>query len=331
MLIAYLILAHENPNQLKRLAARLTSENAYIFIHLDKKITNVSDYFDALKEIENTYFITQRVIVNWAAYSMVQATLNGLQEIVNTNHQFDYINLLSELDYPIKPNNRICEFFQKNYGCEFLYYSAFPTTDLPDGGMDRIEYYYDFDKIETSYNSPNFNIYEREMKRMDVKRNFIKGMKPYHGSQWWSITKNCVKYILKTINENSEIINFYRYTKFPDEQFFQTIIMNSEFSNRVINNGLRYVDWSHVNISKRGIDWQNDPPHPRVLTVRDFAHLSRSPALFARKFDERTDHVILDMIDDNLLKNPQSNSQITRISIRRHNVPQRWIKGGGIL
>ncbi|MCR4436803.1 MAG: beta-1,6-N-acetylglucosaminyltransferase [Clostridiales bacterium] len=300
MLTAYLILAHKSPNQLKRLVARLSSENSHIFIHLDNKTVNVLDYFSIANEVKNVYFIANRVIVNWGAYSMVQATLNGLQQIMDTGIPFDYIHLLSGEDYPIKPNSYIQDFFNRNKGAEFLSYSAFPTPDLPGGGMDRIEYYYDFDNPDTSYNSPNYDVYEREMKQKGIKRKFIEGMKPYHGSQWWSLTANCIRYVLKTVGENSEITNFYRYSKFSDEQFFQTIIMNSEFSKKVINNGLRYIDWRNVDI--KDIDWVNSPPHPKILTTMDFPLLYKSPALFARKFDEKVDSNILNMIDEKLLK-----------------------------
>ena len=65
------------------------------------------------------------------------------------------------------------------------------------------------------------------------------------------------------------------------------------------------------------------------LPVDDFVQLAKSPGLFTRKRDEKIVHITLDMIDDNLLKHQQSNSQIARINIRRHNAFQLRVKDGG--
>lgn len=288
MRIAYLILAHKNVNQLKRLVKILHTEDTSFFIHLDKKVKNASDYFEIANDGSNIYFINKRVAVNWGAYSMIQATLNSLQEILDTGIYYDYINLLSGQDYPIKKNTEIFDFLTKNYGKEFLYYAPFPTTDLSLGGMDRVEYYYNLD-------NPDNSTYESEMKLRGLKRKFIQGMDPYHGSQWWSLTGQCVKYVLDQVKTNKEISNFYRYSMFSDEQFFQTIIMNSKFDRSVVNDNLRYIDWSKV-IWEKDI-WIVNPPHPKTLTTDDLPSLVSSSKLFARKFEDTTDVHVLDMLD----------------------------------
>jgi hypothetical protein len=306
MHLAYLILAHNNPKQLGRMVKSLCCSFASIFIHLDAKVEDASPFISAAGGFKNVRFVERRIPVNWGAFSMVQATLNGIEEILQSGCSPDYINLLSGTDYPIKSSEYILNFFSENNGKEFLYYRQSPTPDLPDGGMDRIEYYYDYD-------NDNFdkNLYEYAMRERGVKRKFIEGMVPYHGSQWWSITGSCARHVLSFVNNNREIINFYRYTKFSDEQFFQTVILNSEFACKVVNDNLRYIDWSAFNWEQ--IDWVQSIPHLKVLNVRDkdFEKILRSDKLFARKFDENIVDEILNLIDACVLKRPVTLNGLT--------------------
>jgi hypothetical protein len=64
--------------------------------------------------------------------------------------------------------------------------------------------------------------------------------------------------------------------------------MSSELAPTVVNDNLRYIDWS------RGA-------RPAVLGMADLEALRRSPKLFARKFDVTVDRQVLDAIDRELL------------------------------
>lgn len=214
MHIAYLILVHKNPHQVGRLVSRLPTKDTDVYIHIDKKIDDISEYTTQFKDLNNVFLINKRVNIMWGAYSMVQATLNGLSEIINSGQHYDYINLLSGQDYPIKSNEYIFDFFERNNGQNFIQYGKFPVDELSGGGMDRVYYYYNFD-------NPKGNKYELEMKIRGKRRSFINDMEPYHGSQWWSLTGECVQHILDKVRENKELTNFYRYSMFSDEQFFK--------------------------------------------------------------------------------------------------------------
>src|SRR5262249_42615394 len=65
------------------------------------------------------------------------------------------------------------------------------------------------------------------------KRKFPKGMVPYGGSDWWSLSYDCAAYVLKFVEENPRYKRFFKYTHSPCELFFQTIILNSEWAARV--------------------------------------------------------------------------------------------------
>ena len=291
MKIAYLILAHINPGQLKRMIQRLHTANTWVYIHLDSKTPYTADFSAMAQELPNAFFISRRVNISWGAYSIIKAVLYGLQEIINSGIRFDYIHLMSGFDYPIKDIDHIFKFFTSNAGREFIHYRQLPIGEFYEGRMDRVWYYYDYDNIHSAFGSPGSCAYEAEMRRRGIKRSFIRGMKPYHGSTWWCLTGNCVKYILDAVNRNCEIENFFRYTKFPDEQFFQTLVMNSPFAQNALSENLWYLDWSEVNAS-----------HPKTLDMGDFPALTHTPALYARKLDDRNGSQLFDRIDRLLLK-----------------------------
>jgi hypothetical protein len=80
-------------------------------------------------------------------------------------------------------------------------------------------------------------------------------------------------------------VKFFKHAGLPDEIFFQTILLNSHFKSQLVNDNLKYVDWSDL------------LAHPAILLTRDYEKLIDSTSLFARKFDETVDANILEMID----------------------------------
>lgn len=72
------------------------------------------------------------------------------------------------------------------------------------------------------------------------------------------------------------------HTRCADELFLQTILMNSVFKDNITGDNLRYVDF------KRG--------KPYVWRKEDIDELLSAPGIFARKFDEQIDSVIVDEI-----------------------------------
>ncbi|MGL4596141.1 MAG: beta-1,6-N-acetylglucosaminyltransferase, partial [Bacteroidia bacterium] len=86
MKIAYLICAHKNPNQLKRLLGALQQENVLFFVHIDAK-SDESIFRDALKHTA-AIFSKKRIRVNWGGFSQVEAWLTLLEEA--SAHKPDY-------------------------------------------------------------------------------------------------------------------------------------------------------------------------------------------------------------------------------------------------
>ncbi|MHC0061899.1 beta-1,6-N-acetylglucosaminyltransferase [Nostoc sp. UIC 10890] len=301
MRIAYIILAHNHTEQLVRLIHKLNVNNISFFIHIDKNADTKTYYhlFTHFKDFPNVLFI-KRYNSKWGSFNAVIATLEGIKSIVETGTYFDYIIHLSGQDYLIKSNTEICKFLQENKGREFIEYFPLPCSKWREGGLRRIEYwhihwnddYFCFPEKREFKSAIASSLYSFLSLLLPNKRKFPKDFALYGGSAFWCLTGECVNYINDFVQHNPKFVNRFNYTLMADELFYQILILNSPFKDKIVNNNMRYIDWGDVNAY-----------HPRILEKKDFEKIRQSEKLFARKFDASKDSDILDMIDKMILLN----------------------------
>jgi Core-2/I-Branching enzyme len=276
MNVAHLILAHTNPSQLKRMIQRLAHPNAFFFIHVDFK-TNISPFLDLVgKQVR---LIKKRESVYWGAYSMVQATINSFEEILQADENFDCINLLSGQDYPLKRTEDIHRFFELNPGKAFM-----ETLSVEHEWQEAIPRLTKYHLINYRF-SGRFRV-ERLLNIFLPKRKIPNNLIAVGRSQWFTITPKHAQYIVTYLQRNKNVKSFFQLTWGSDEVVFQTILFNSIYKKDMINDSLRYIDWSEGN------------PSPKIFTIENLPTLLNSGKLFARKFDEAVDKTILDKLDE---------------------------------
>jgi Core-2/I-Branching enzyme len=277
MRYAYIISAYKNLEQVTRLVRRLHSDRTSFFVHVDKK-TDKRDYealIDSLRDVPSVRFLARHAC-HWGGFGHVKATLKGIEALLREGGPFDYAILLTGQDYPIKSNEYIDRFFQTHAPSSFMGFSALPSDSWsPRGGLDRIE------KLHV-------RLYGRHLE-IPLKRRFPSGLRPFGGGAYWCVSRDCIEYVAAFVERRPEVVSFFRNVDIPDEIFFHTILLNSELRATIVNDNLRYIDWT------RGL-------RPAILEVRDFEALRGSPKLFARKFDVHQDEAILDLIDRHLLR-----------------------------
>ncbi len=278
MKIAHLILAHNNPGQLTRLINRLQHPDADIYIHLDLKAD--IEPFLSLANTANVYLIKKRVKVYWGAYSMVRATLNGFSEILATGKPYDYVNLLSGQDYPIKSIPYIHQFLSDNPDKIFMEYLTEDSEWWKNIKTRVTEYHLTDFPFKGNYNLQTL------INKIIPKRKAPDSLKFVGRSQWLTITIESVKYLIEYIDNYPKVRRYFRLTWGADEIMLQTILYNSPFKESIVNNNLRYIDWSEQSVS------------PKVLTIDDAEKITSSPCLFARKFDMNTHPEILNYLDN---------------------------------
>jgi hypothetical protein len=318
MKIAYLILAHQYPEQLVRIVESRNTENTTFFIHINKKIENkiYNQFVKGLSHLPNVHFIKNRQVIYMFDFGHTQASLEGIKEVIESKVDFDYLILGTGQDYSIKSNRSIENFFQENEGKIFLdYMENLVLTDglWPNRGADNINYWHvRLWKFRFVFPGPlNMSSHNRYCNSekpwykilsflwdgvvplFPIKRKFPEGFIPYRGSSYWCFPRDCVEYIYNFLNtpKGKGYVNYFKYVDGPDEMFFQTLLLSSPLKDRVVNDNLFFIDWENPN-----------PTRPRVFEACDFERLVNSPKLFARKFNITRDSEILDLLDQRFLQ-----------------------------
>jgi hypothetical protein len=274
--LAFFILCHKTPKQVIRLVERLCDDYSFFVIHVDKRAEPwVYDTLKSFSEIHpgRVILCQQRYRCYWGRFGIVEATLSCIREAVRFGLPIDYAFLLSGQDYPIKSTAHIRTFLNDHAGKEFI--ESFPA-DEPNR----------WSKADGDHNALNRVLHwtiSFRSRHIQIKwrRRFPFGFRPHCGSMWWCLTKECVAYIDRFVQEHPAYIRYFRKVFIPDESFFQSIVSNSPYSDRVISDDLRYTDWENPN-----------PLYPRTLESSDFARLMASPKLLARKFDDRSQELL---------------------------------------
>jgi hypothetical protein len=295
MKLAHLILAHNNPKQLERLVRRLTDADTDIFIQLDEKADRGP--FEFLSGIDHVYFIEKRVPVYWGTFSIVQATLNGFEEILakHKRQKYSHINLLSAQDYPLKSPAEFRKYLFEYPDRTFIH--ALNIREEWTEAMDRVKKFNFGD-----YRFPGHYLVQYAANILLLRKKVPEQLIPHGRSQWFTITPECTKYVIDYLNNHDNVKRYFRMSFAPDEFFFQTILMNSPLKDKVINDNLRYIDFSQGGT------------HPKVLTVKDADRMISSDKFFARKFNQETDGIVLNYLDWLIDVNPEKDlNQYKRI------------------
>ena len=109
MRIAYLILTHTDPQQLKRLVASLyVADSTFFFIHVDAK-QDIIPFQAALQDCHDYQFIPKRIAINWGGYSLCMAEKELLKASIQFTPICDRFILLSGLDYPLWSNKKMLD------------------------------------------------------------------------------------------------------------------------------------------------------------------------------------------------------------------------------
>lgn len=280
---AYLIQAHTAPAQLRRLVELLAHPDVGIFIHLDAKVDPAP--FEALKTLGAQFCSgPDRVNVHWGDYSQLEASFSLMRAVLAAPQRFDRLVLLSGMDLPLQPSAALQDFFTAHADREFI-----NMVQMPSAKANKPE-----SRLTDRWFRPTLS---GKIKRRLVRYGLLAAQrdyrvafsdyKPFGGSQWWALTRDCCETILREVAARPALVRFIQETACADETLVQTIVGNSEFAANVC----RALTFTR---------WRPGASSPDVLTADDLESLllnpkhsddgpyGGGPILFARKFDETT-------------------------------------------
>ena len=275
-MIAYLILVHRYPNQFKRLFKAIYHPSNHYLIHVDKRSGAGlhAEIRDFLSAYPNASVLKSEKAI-WGGYSLVDAELRGIRELLKMGLNWEFFINLSAQDFPLKSQTQIHNFLSNNRGKDFLKV-ADQAAVRPDT-MSRVEYFVS-ESGDDIINTPV------------LKRPFLRGVTPYIGNQWMILSRKFCEFVTHS-PEVDRFKKFYQNTFIADEGFFQTVIMNTSYKGTIVNDDKRTIDWVPSGTIKL---------RPRDFTARDAGFLMASNDLFARRFDETVDAGILNILESHI-------------------------------
>ncbi|WP_300602287.1 beta-1,6-N-acetylglucosaminyltransferase [Niabella sp.] len=267
---AILITGYKNIHSFIDIINCFDKERFSFYLHIDKRSPLDTTPLQAYRNV----FISTRYAVTWGGENHLKAILllakTALQDPDNA-----FFHLITAEDFPVKPMNA---FYELDLTRNYLSFSEMPAPFWgPDGGMDRIRYYqfYNWMDVKKPYRRAIIYRLLKFQKILGFKRAYPANFpKLYGGATYWSLNRDALRYVIDYTDQNSAFLRRFNHTWCSEEIYFQTLILNSPFAHTVVNDDLRYIDWS----GKRG--------YPAFLDETDFPQLIASGKLFARKIND---------------------------------------------
>ena len=272
MNLAYVITAHKNPRQLRRLLDRIDRPRNTCVLHID--VTAPPEMHAAARDYAAahpncTVIPSERII--WGSWRLAHAQIRGLAEALRASSDWTYCINLTGQDYPLKTHDEIVAALAGGpAGANYL-----EVLDFDNAGVNprkRLEFYW----------AP----WRGKMKKLFRRR--APRFKVYWGSNYFALTRAACEH-LATSAIAREMQRRFRFTLCADELIFQNALMH----------GPEPLRSSIVNKTWRKLTWAGGS-HPKTYAIADLEELLASDAWFARKFDEGVDAKVLDALDEHL-------------------------------
>ncbi len=303
MNIAYLISAHTDPTQLRRLVEALHPD-AEFFIHIDRK-SDIAPFRQLLPQ-PNVHFLEDRVDVRWGTINEWYYQLAMLRASLAHPTHFDRLVTLSGMDYPLWSNGQITEFFEEKRGTELL--AAMPMIEerRPNDIQREVRPYLTLPLIGNRWNQRLGILLRKAIGATGYKRSFTftvggETWREYKGAAWWAISEELARHVVETYDEHrDDILRQFRHQHCPAETLLQTIAFNSqEWRSRCIEFPCHERSTLAEKTLLHHIEYADTV---RVWRAEDYETLTASGKMFARKFTSDASEGLMDLIDKSRLE-----------------------------
>jgi hypothetical protein len=262
MRIAYLILAHKNPQQIERMFRAIYHPDNHYLFHIDRKSPPEC----------------HACVVRWASFSVIDTTLLGIRQLMELSPHWDMFMNLSGQDFPLRSQDEIRDKLAANADRNFVeHFDPMPRWEDALARIRRI-------RISPPFTASAFNIPKI---RIDRWSRYLGNATYFGGSSYFVLSRRFCEFMIGS-PEFERYRRFFRFTYTSDEIFIQTFIMNSAMRDTVVNDNLRQLNWSE------------GKAQPKIYTMADREELLGSDALFARKFDVDVDADIYGLLEQRL-------------------------------
>ncbi|KZK73663.1 MAG: hypothetical protein A3K90_08610 [Pelodictyon luteolum] len=265
-----LVTAFKEPAWLERTIRQL-GDGFSVFVHVDRKSKpEVIDGFMALGRKYGNVKVFSRYRVNWGGNNHLKAILLLVEEALRDG--MEYCHLITGQDYPLMGSDDLLAEGEKQIN--YLNSVKLPRADWKDGGYDRLIYYNFFDLFNgrTRWGRRMIHYLVAVQRIVSFKRKIPEDIGYYGGMTYWSLGRECLEYAMRYAAEHPDFMKAFDHSFCAEEIFFQTVLMNSDFRDKIVNDDRRFIVWEF-----------RDGNNPATLDERDYSRVLESPAFFMRK------------------------------------------------
>lgn len=291
---AFLIQIHKQPELVIRILKILEDDLHYFFINIDKK-TSLEDkkrLKDFLKNINNVMWISEFNVMH-GGFSQVQTTLNQIERARNCGIHFDYFHTLSGQDYPLM-NSKSFNCFFENTNRSFMFCDT--EEEVIEWRGKKYSHRLKHWNFTDLFNKNNYSIFFNKFLRGAlylIPRYY--NMDNVWGSwNWFSLTYEVIEYFMTYCKENPKYLKRFHHTTGCDEIVFASILYpQAKMLNIEVRNALRYIVW-HPKRPYTSL--------PLILNENEYEDIKKSNCIFCRKVDLVESSKLLDLIDENMIR-----------------------------
>lgn len=317
---ALLITAHKSPMQLRRLIKAVECDEMSCFVHVDGRV-DIEPFKRAVAGFNNVVFTTRRYPVSLEHSFYVQAILSAAQLAQATGDYKYYISLTGQC-YPLADNSTINNTLDSLYPLEIIDSTAVDAGTWCAGWgkwqkMENARAFLlhtlgveNYEKLPGKIARLPVNIGEYLLtKILGRPKNIISNLGYTYaaGSSLFILSDRSMNFILERSAGDKSLLKAFRSISTPEESFFQTVLTASPFHENFASIAKHHIS------EKKEIDRMEcsgilrficnargemkNLRHPLVITMQEKDLITKSRALFGRKFDEKIDSEIIDYID----------------------------------
>jgi hypothetical protein len=222
MKLGFIILAHQDLHRTSQLVRFLAKSGCPVSLHIDgnASLAEVSDLEASLRNVENVV-LAKRERCGWGRFSIVQATLNAAEVLLENHPDVTNVFLASGSCLPARPIKQLKAFLARHKGVDFI-------ESVPVGGEKWVKDGVDQERF-TLYFPLSWRKHRFAFDRLvDLQRLFKidraipKQISPHMGSQWWCLTTKTLRNIIED-PKRQENDRFFSRAWIPDESYFQSL------------------------------------------------------------------------------------------------------------
>lgn len=206
-------------------ASLLISAGDYAVIHFDGNAPRpeFAKIEAAFQDVPNVRLV-KRIRCGWGQWSLVEATLKGLEEAEEAFPDASHFALISGDCLPIKSAAFIHAKLDAE-DCDYIEHNAFDEIDWVKVGLreERIIYRHYFNERSQK---PLFYGSLKLQQKLGLTRQPPHDLRIMIGSQWFVLRRSTVEALQDFLRARKDVTRFFKTTWIPDEIFFQSVVMH---------------------------------------------------------------------------------------------------------